>query len=163
MTPDQLTALAARLRDGCRDMVTGESLFAGETSTASAEDVEAAADYLRQCAQAEPVAWNYTTIAGTRITHYADRLDVAQLAYDMKAAREYPNAHKVIPLYTHPQPQQAGVPDAPDLFSTVVNEACWAFIEAMPHDLPTPIWNDLKPAVYAALMHYHRAMLAAAP
>jgi len=55
------------------------------------------------------------------------------------------------------QPVQArGVPE---LNSSAINGACWAFIDAMPHELPGPIWNDLKPAVYAAVAH----VFAAAP
>ena len=49
MTRDQLATLARRLLDGCRDSVTGEKLYSGESSTASVEDVEAAARYLRDC------------------------------------------------------------------------------------------------------------------
>ena len=54
--------------------------------------------------------------------------------------------------------QQVNVTDEPDLSSGIVNEACWKFVEAMPHRLPEPIWNDLKPAIYAALIYYHRAI-----
>lgn len=61
-------------------------------------------------------------------------------------------------LSSQPSPEQAGVSDEPELASNVVNEACWKFVEALPHKIPGPIWNDLKPAVYAALMHYHRAL-----
>lgn len=43
--------------------------------------------------------------------------------------------------------------DAPDLISTVINDACWVFVEAMPHQLPGPIFNDLKPALHAAVCH----------
>ena len=53
---NQLRDLARRLLDGCRDSVTGEKLYGGESSTASVEDVESAARYLRDCAEAEPVA-----------------------------------------------------------------------------------------------------------
>lgn len=41
-----------------------------------------------------------------------------------------------------------------DIRSKQVNDACWAFIDAMPHTLPGPIWNDLKPAVHAAICNY---------
>lgn len=58
--------------------------------------------------------------------------------------------------------QPVSDPDGfPSLTSTVVNDACWGFIEAMPHQLPAPIFNDLKPALYEALKHYHRAVLPA--
>lgn len=56
MTPDQLMALAQRLLCACRDPATGEPLYPGESSYACVEDVEAAARYLRDCAEAEPVA-----------------------------------------------------------------------------------------------------------
>jgi len=62
--------------------------------------------------------------------------------------------------YTTPQPAPASA-ELPELASAVVNDACWEFAKAMPHQLPGPIWNDLKPAIYAALMHYHRAALSA--
>jgi len=39
----------------------------------------------------------------------------------------------------------------PDQGSEVINDACLAFVQAMPHPLPREIWNDLKPAVYAAM------------
>lgn len=48
-----------------------------------------------------------------------------------------------------------------ELTSTEVNDACWAFIEAMPHQLPGPIWNDLKPAVHAAICKFISAAPAA--
>lgn len=51
---------------------------------------------------------------------------------------------------------------APTLTSSVVNDACWKFVEAMPHSLPGPVFNDLKPAVHAAILHYH-AHLSSAP
>lgn len=59
--------------------------------------------------------------------------------------------------------QPAKVTDEPDLTSGIVNDACWKFVEAMPHQLPGPIWNDLKPALYKSLIHYHRAILALRP
>lgn len=48
-----------------------------------------------------------------------------------------------------------------DLTSPVLNEACWKFIETMPHRLPGAIFNDLKPAMKAAFDYYLTA--AAAP
>lgn len=44
----------------------------------------------------------------------------------------------------------------PELTSRVVSEAAWKFIEAMPHELPGRIFNDLKPAVHAAICRYHQ-------
>jgi hypothetical protein len=52
--------------------------------------------------------------------------------------------------------------EAPALTSSVVNDACWKFVAAMPHSLPGPVFNDLKPAVHAAILHYH-AHLSTAP
>ena len=49
----------------------------------------------------------------------------------------------------------------PDLTSTIVNDCCWTFADAMPHTLPTPIFNNLKPALYEALKQYHNALLTA--
>lgn len=54
-------------------------------------------------------------------------------------------------------PQQAEA--VHELTSTEVNDACWAFVETMPHQLPGPIFNDLKPAIHAAICKY----VAAAP
>ncbi len=47
--------------------------------------------------------------------------------------------------------------ELPELTSAEINDACWAFVEAMPHNLPGPIWNDLKPAVYAAICKFLQA------
>lgn len=44
--------------------------------------------------------------------------------------------------------------DKIDLVCRNLNEACWAFVEAMPHELPGPIFNDLKPAVKVAIEKY---------
>lgn len=41
-----------------------------------------------------------------------------------------------------------------EIISTDVNDACWAFVEAMPHKIPGAIFNDLKPAIYAAICKY---------
>ena len=147
MTDDKLTALAARLRDHASDYITHPD------DACKHSDLLAAAEYLRQCAQAEPVAT-------VRVHNTGGNAGIAWSGVPTEHAGTMRGG---TPLYTHPQPQQAGVPDAPDLGSTVVNEACWAFTEAMPHALSVQVWNDLKPAIYAALMHYHRAMLAAAP
>lgn len=57
-----------------------------------------------------------------------------------------------VPLYAAPQPATP-VPK-PYIGSLQVNDACWAFVEAMPHRLPGPIWNDLKTAVHAAICKY---------
>ena len=53
--------------------------------------------------QAEPVAWLYSNASGVRVvTHYADRLDNKRLEADLLAAKNYPAAHKLSPLYLHP-------------------------------------------------------------
>jgi len=70
MTPAELLALAQQLLYDCCDPVTGESLYPGQSSYACVEDVEAAALYLRACAEAEPVAtvphgWKLVPIAPT--------------------------------------------------------------------------------------------------
>lgn len=50
--------------------------------------------------------------------------------------------------------QEASAAQAvPELTSRVVNEACWKFIDAMPHPLTPQVWNNLKPALYAAVVH----------
>jgi hypothetical protein len=43
--------------------------------------------------------------------------------------------------------------ELPDLGSSIVNAACWKFIDTLPHQVPGPIFNDLKPAIYAAIIH----------
>lgn len=49
---------------------------------------------------------------------------------------------------------QGGAAQAvPELTSRVINEACWKFIDAMPHPLTPQVWNNLKPALYAAVVH----------
>lgn len=61
------------------------------------------------------------------------------------------------PLYTHP------APSVPEMTSAIINDCAWTFIEAMPHNLPGPIWNDLKPALYAAIKEYHEKVLTTTP
>lgn len=53
--------------------------------------------------------------------------------------------------------------NTPELTSNEINEACWAFIEAMPHQLPGPIFNDLKPAMVAAVIRYQEAIATPLP
>lgn len=49
---------------------------------------------------------------------------------------------------------QQTVAGFPPLDSPVVDEATWSFIMALPHELPGPVFNDLKPAIHAALKAY---------
>ena len=58
------------------------------------------------------------------------------------------------PLYTHPASA-----DVPDIAHGAINEACWEFVKAMPHSLPGPIFNDLKPAIYETIKHYHEQVI----
>jgi hypothetical protein len=67
----------------------------------------------------------------------------------------------VLAITNPPEPARVG--GVPDLGARVVNEACWKFVEAMPHHIPPAIWNALKPAIYAALAYYHEQMLTATP
>ncbi len=57
--------------------------------------------------QCEPVGWHYTNKAGVSILHCGPS---ARLDADMKAAKDYPDAHKVTPLYTTP-PQRKPLTD----------------------------------------------------
>lgn len=41
----------------------------------------------------------------------------------------------------------------PAIGSDLINDACWKFVATMPHQLPGPVFNDLKPALYAAVCH----------
>ena len=47
----------------------------------------------------EPVAWHYRNNGGASVMHWGPS---AKLDADMQAAKDYPNAHKVTPLYTAP-------------------------------------------------------------
>lgn len=54
----------------------------------------------------EPFAWMYGNKTGFRTVYYADWIDKdpiskKMLEADMHTAKQYPNAHWVIPLYTH--------------------------------------------------------------
>lgn len=111
MTRDQLATLARRLLDGCRDSVTGEKLYGGESSTASVEDVEAAARYLRDCAEAEPVA--------TVRVH--DTGGNAGIAWSGVPTENAGVMRGGTPLYAHPHPPaQATPPDALDALRRLV-------------------------------------------
>lgn len=93
MTRDKLMALAQRLLYGCRDPVTGERLYAGLPAEAIVEDVEEAARYLRQCAEAEPVA--------TVRVH--DTGGNAGIAWSGVPTENAGVMRGGTPLYTHPQ------------------------------------------------------------
>lgn len=93
MTPAELLALANRLRYACRDPVTGEPLHAGVSADACVEDVEAAARYLRDCAEAEPVA--------TVRVH--DTGGNAGIAWTGVPTENSGVMRGGTPLYTHPQ------------------------------------------------------------
>lgn len=80
-------------------------------------------------------------IQGIKGEHYACKPDVFHLTYEPLTETKTDNL------------------TVPDLSSNTVNEACWAFVEAMPHQLPSIIWNELKPAVYAAIKSYHQSMV----
>ena len=94
MNPAELLALANRLRYACRDPVTGEPLYTGQSSYACVEDVEAAARYLRDCAYAldvGPVAWAATDETGKIVE-----------ALGMNRTHRFSD-----PLYLRPLPAQA--------------------------------------------------------
>lgn len=59
------------------------------------------------------------------------------------------------------QPESAQPVAVPDITDRAFNEAAWAFVEAMPHSLPGPIFNNVKPALHAAMVTYLK--IAAAP
>jgi hypothetical protein len=86
MTPDKLAVLAARLRDHASDYITHPD------DACKHSDLLDAYEYLRQCAQAEPVAWLHPANSSCVTTD--------------------PNGYaRGIPLYTRPQPPSAQ-PDA---------------------------------------------------
>lgn len=68
-------------------------------------------------------------------------------------------ALKALPASPQPPAAAEAGESRVDPLGTPLNDACWAFIGAMPHELPGPIWNAIKPAVRAAIEKY----LSAAP
>lgn len=52
----------------------------------------------------EPVAWHYQNNGGASVMHWGTS---ARLDADMQAAKDYPNTHKVTPLYTFPPDTEA--------------------------------------------------------
>ena len=94
MTPAELLALANRLRYACRDPVTGEPLHAGVSADACVEDVEAAARYLRDCAEAAPVAT-------VRVHDTGGNAGIAWTAVPTENSGVMRGG---TPLYEHPQP-----------------------------------------------------------
>ena len=99
MTPAELMALAQRLLYGCRDPVTGERLYAGLPAEAIVEDVEEAARYLRDCAEAEPVAT-------VRVHDTGGNAGIAWTGVPTENAGVMRGG---TPLYEHPQPTSAPV------------------------------------------------------
>lgn len=97
MTPAELLALAQQLLYDCCDPVTGEPLYTGQSSYACVEDVEAAALYLRACAEAEPVA--------TVRVH--DTGGNAGIAWTGVPTENSGVMRGGTPLYTRPQPPSA--------------------------------------------------------
>lgn len=55
-----------------------------------------------------------------------------------------------------PCKQQAEVPA---LTSVLINDCCWTFVKAMPYQLPGPIFNNLKRALYASILEYHEKVI----
>lgn len=94
MTRDELLSLAQRLSYGSRDPATGALLSSGLPSMASIEDVEAAARYLRACAEAEPVAT-------VRVHDTGGNAGIAWTAVPTENAGVMRGG---TPLYTNPQP-----------------------------------------------------------
>lgn len=49
--------------------------------------------------EAEPYAWHYTNNGGASVWHMgpSNRFDA-----DMQASKDYPRAHRMVPLYLHP-------------------------------------------------------------
>lgn len=49
----------------------------------------------------------------------------------------------------------------PEVTSSAVNDACWAFVDALPEGLSGRNWNGLKPALYSAIKVIHAKHYAA--
>lgn len=111
MTPAELMALAQQLLYDCCDPVTGEPLYTGQSSYACVEDVEAAAHYLRDCAEAEPVA--------TVRVH--DTGGNAGIAWTGVPTENSGVMRGGTPLYEHPQPPSAQA-DAVEALHGVASE-----------------------------------------
>lgn len=115
--------------------------------------------------QGEPAAWLVTGPYEKVAFAYKETAEKYCAGLNMGYGEE---AYKIRELYAALQPaEQQPVPDVaelvgvPDLTSTIVNDCCWTFVDAMPHNLPAPIFNNLKPALYEALKQYHDALLTA--
>lgn len=129
MTPDQLKALADRLRDHA---AMHDSVVPND------DDLIAAAKYLRKCAEAEPVAT-------VRVHNTGGNAGIAWSGVPTEHAGTMRGG---TPLYTNPQPQQAGVPEG------------WKLVPVEPT-------VEMRRAGTAAndgiVSDIYRAMLAAAP
>lgn len=91
MTPDQLTELAQRLRDHAGDY------GAHPDDTCLRDDLLDAAEYLRQCAEVEPVAT-------VRVHNTGGNAGIAWSGVPTEHAGTMRGG---TPLYTHPQPPSA--------------------------------------------------------
>lgn len=78
-------------------------------------------------------------------------IDVNEAEY--RGFQGRPNRFETRIVYAAPPAQPEKQAATPDIASNVINEACWKFIDAMPHKIPAPVWNNLKPAIYAAVCH----------
>jgi hypothetical protein len=115
-------------------------------------------DMLNAGAQLANIAFNLKQRVGHVIsTHDAEVLDRCHRQWDATLA-----SSAAVQASLSSQPPQIP-PGMPDLTSPIVNDACWEFVEAMPHKIPGPIFNDLKPAIYAALERFQAALSSQAP
>ena len=137
MTPAELMALAQQLLYDCCDPVTGEPLYTGQSSYACVEDVEAAAHYLRDCAEAEPVA--------TVRVH--DTGGNAGIAWTGVPTENSCVMRGGTPLYTHPQ-LPSDQDDAVEALRELVDALDGAFISSWQS---TAAWQTQLDRARAAL------------
>lgn len=123
MTPDQLTAFAARLRDHAAMHDTGSPHDAGHRMWA--DDLIEAARYLRACAEAEPVAT-------VRVHDTGGNAGIAWTAVPTENAGVMRGG---TPLYTRPQP--------PSEQAEVANDSKWLG----PFTTASEALNELRMAI----------------
>lgn len=59
--------------------------------------------------QGEPVAWLYRSISGAQFVHFYK--NTPRFLADQDAAEQWPDAHSLTPLYTHPPQQRQPLTD----------------------------------------------------
>lgn len=119
MTPTQREA-AMRLADELQR-------FDGAERESLRDEAAALLRELAQEPQSEPVAWLYEAKSGASFVH-RDFTNV-RFEADMRAAKEYPDGHKMTPLYAHPPQQRKPLSDY-EIDRAWIQRDCLAAIQA---------------------------------